>query len=82
MLFEYLEARHQVLDEKFDIDQQLDLENLFSIGFRNFSGVQVNELCFPMWDEKELISHKGLLNGFICYYIMKNYVHKNQVVLN
>ncbi len=76
MVSEYLVARAEILDQKIDLPE-LEIEKLFSFGFRNFSGVEVNELGFPCWDDQEPKSHKGLLNSFICFYITKHYITKS-----
>jgi hypothetical protein len=75
IVLEYLVARAEILDQKIDLSES-EIKNLFSIGFRNFSGVEVNELGFPCWDDQEPKSHKGLLNSFICFYITKHYITK------
>lgn len=74
MIFEYLKARAEFLNEEFDIDQINDLEVPFVAGFRSLHGIQVNEKCFPLWDDREPIEQRGLLNAFINYYVSKNYV--------
>ena len=73
MIFEYLKARSEFLNEEFDIDQMNDLELPFVAGFRSIYGIQVIERCFPLWDERLPNEHRGLLNAFLNYYIMKNY---------
>lgn len=72
LLLEYLIARAEVIGADFNLSQT-EIEKLFSLGFRNFAGVQVNEFFFPCWDNDEPITHRGLLNGFICFYISRNY---------
>lgn len=72
LLYEYLLARSEVIGADFNLSLP-DIEKLFTLGFRNFSGVQVNEVCFPCWDDDEPITHRGLLNSFICFYISKEY---------
>lgn len=74
MIFEYLKARCEFLQEDFDIDQINDLEVPFAAGFRSLHGIMVNEKCFPLWDDKLSNEHRGVLNAFINYYISKNYV--------
>lgn len=74
MIFEYLKARAEFLNEEFDIDQINDLEVPFVAGFRSLHGIQVNEKCFPLWDDMEPKEQRGLLNAFINYYVSKNYV--------
>ena len=74
MIFEYLKARCEFLQEDFDIDQINDLEVPFAAGFRSLHGIMVNEKCFPLWDDKLSNQHRGVLNAFINYYISKNYV--------
>ena len=79
MIFEYLKARSEFLKEEFDIDQNDDLEVPFFAGFRLIHGVQVNERCFPLWDDRLPNEHRGLLNAFINYYVTKNYVLIDQL---
>lgn len=74
MIYEYLKARCQFLQEDFDIDQINDLEQPFEAGFRSLYGIQVNEKCFPLWDDRLPNEHRGVLNAFLNYYIQKNYV--------
>ena len=74
MIFEYLKARAEFLKEEFDIDQINDLEVPFIAGFRSLHGIQVNEKCFPLTQEREPKEKRGLLNAFINYYVSKNYV--------
>ena len=74
LVFEYLKARAEFIDETFELDQINDLEVLFVAGFRTFQGVQVNENCFPIWDDLEPRERRGLLNAFINYFISKNYI--------
>lgn len=74
MIFEYLKARCEFLDEDFELDQINDLEVPFAAGFRSLHGIMVNEKCFPLWDDKLSNEHRGVLNAFINYYISKNYV--------
>ena len=78
MTQEYLKARAEFLNEEFDIDQINDLEVPFVAGFRSLHGSQVNEKCFPLWDDREPKEQRGLLNAFINYYVSKNYVLVNQ----
>ncbi len=72
LLYEYLLARAEVTGSNFNLSLS-EIEQLFTLGFRNFSGVQVNEIFFPCWDDDEPITHRGLLNSFICFYISENY---------
>jgi hypothetical protein len=78
LIYEYLKARSEFLNEDFDINQINDLEVPFVTGFRLLHGITVNERCFPLWDEKLPNEHKGLLNAFLNYYILKNYTPINQ----
>ena len=73
MIFEYLKARCEILNEDFELDQVNDLEVPFAEGFRTLHGIMVNEKCFPLWDDKLSNEHRGVLNAFINYYISKNY---------
>lgn len=77
LIFEYLKARAEFLNEEFEIDQVNDLEVLFVGGFRTFHGVHVNEKCFPLWDDREPREKLGLLNAFINYYITINFIPVN-----
>jgi hypothetical protein len=77
LIYEYLKARSEFLNEEFDVDQISDLEVLFVAGFRTFHGVKVNEKCFPLWDDREPRDQRGLLNAFINYFIIKNYIPVN-----
>ena len=79
LIYEYLKARSEFLKEEFDIDQNNDLEIPFVAGFRLIYGIQVNEKCFPLWDDKLTNEHRGLLNAFINYYVTKNYVLIDQL---
>jgi hypothetical protein len=72
LLYEYLLARAEIIGADFTLSLP-EIEKLFTLGFRNFSGVQVNEVFFPCWDDDEPITHRGLLNSFICFYISKEY---------
>lgn len=80
LIFEYLKARAEFLDEEFNINQVCDLEMPFFAGFRSLYGIQVNERCFPLYDDWEPIEHRGLLNAFINYYITKNFIQVTQNV--
>lgn len=73
MIFEYLKARSKFLNEEFDLDQINDLEVPFVAGFRLLHGITVNEKCFPLFDDRLPNEHRGLLNAFLNYYILKNY---------
>jgi hypothetical protein len=79
MIFEYLKARCEFLNEDFDIDQKNDLEVPFLAGFRSLCGIQVNEKYFPLWDNREPKEQRGLLNAFINYYVTINYVLKDHL---
>ena len=82
MIFEYLKARCEILNEDFDIDQVNDLEVHFAEGFRSLHGIQVNEKCFLLWDDKLPNEHRGVLNAFINYYITKHYTLINESLNN
>lgn len=77
MIFEYLKARSEFLNEEFDINQINDLEVPFVAGFRLLHGITVNEKCFPLFDDRLPNEHRGLLNAFLNYYILKNYIPVN-----
>lgn len=51
------------------------LSNQFDSGVRNFFGLQLNELCFPLYDHQEF--ERGDLNQFICWYLNAGYSIKN-----
>lgn len=82
MIFEYLKARCEILNEDFDIDQVNDLEVPFAEGFRTLHGIQVNEKCFLLWDDRLPNEHRGVLNAFLNYYIQKNYVPLDGSIIN
>lgn len=75
LLLEYLKARAEITGAYFILSLS-EIVNLFESGFRNFSGVEVNEFFFPCWDDDEPRAHKGFLNSFICYFISENYSPK------
>ena len=64
ILFDYLMMRsdYEGVDFKLDIDF---FESGFNSGIRNFFGVQVNNIGFPIWDEQE--PEMGFLNNFISW---------------
>jgi hypothetical protein len=64
ILFDYLMMRadYEDLDFKLDIDF---FESGFNSGIRNFFGIQVNNIGFPIWDDQE--PEKGFLNNFISW---------------
>ena len=64
ILFDYLMMRsdYEGVDFKLDIDF---FESSFNSGIRNFFGVQVNNIGFPIWDDQE--PEKGFLNNFISW---------------
>ena len=82
MIFEYLKARCDILNEDFDIDQINDLEEPFDDGSRLFYGITVNEKCFPLWDDMLQNEYRGVLNAFINYYITKHYTLINESLNN
>jgi hypothetical protein len=82
MIYEYLKARCEILNEDFDIDQVNDLEVPFAEGFRSLHGIQVNEKCFLLWDDKLPNEHRGVLNAFINCYITKHYTLINESLNN
>ena len=82
LIFEYLKARYEILDEDFDLDQINDLEVPFAAGFRLLHGINVNEKCFPLWDDRLTNEHRGVLNAFINYYITKHYTPINESINN
>jgi hypothetical protein len=64
ILFDYLMKRadYEGVDFKLDINF---FESGFNSGIRNFFGVQVNNIGFPIWDDQE--PEKGFLNNFISW---------------
>jgi hypothetical protein len=64
ILFDYLTIRadRECIDFKLDIDI---FKSGFNSGIRNFFGVQVNNIGFPIWDDQE--PEKGFLNNFISW---------------
>lgn len=64
ILFEYLMMRadYEDVDFKLDIDF---FGSGFNSGIRNFFGVQVNNIGFPIWDDQE--PELGFLNNFISW---------------
>jgi len=79
LIYEYLKARCEFLNEEFDLDQVNDLEVLFVAGFRLIHGITVNEKGFPLFDDRLPNEHRCLLNAFINYYISKNYIQVNDL---
>jgi hypothetical protein len=62
ILFDYLIMRSDFEGVDFEINIKF-LESGFNSGIRNFFGVQVNNIGFPIWDGQE--PEKGFLNNFI-----------------
>lgn len=64
--FEYLQyrAKHENMPWEMPID--FFVKN-FQKGCRSFYGVNLNEMCFPVFDLQE--PSKGFMNNFICWHI-------------
>jgi hypothetical protein len=82
LIFEYLKARSEILNEEFNLNQIKDLEEPFDNGSRLLYGITVNEMCFPLWDISLPNDHRGVLNAFINYYITKHYAPLNEFNIN
>lgn len=66
LLREYLILKAWIETNELDEEEMISIEQKFEKGVRCFSGVQVNDNGFPLWDNYE--PHKGLLNNFLGYY--------------
>ena len=64
ILFDYLKIRADYEDVDFKLDIEF-FESGFNSSIRNFFGVQVNNIGFPIWDDQE--PEKGFLNNFISW---------------
>ncbi len=64
ILFDYLMKRADYEGVYFKLDIDF-FESGFNSGIRNFFGVQVNNIGFPIWDDQE--PEKGFLNNFISW---------------
>ena len=64
ILFDYLTIRADYEDVDFNLDIEF-FESGFNSSIRNFFGVQVNNVGFPIWDDQE--PEKGFLNNFISW---------------
>jgi hypothetical protein len=63
LLREYLILKAWIETNELDKEEMISIEQKFEKGVRCFSGVQVNNYGFPLWDNYE--PHKGLLNNFL-----------------
>ena len=64
ILFDYMIFRADYEGVEFNLDIDF-FKSSFNSGIRNFFGVQVNNISFPIWDDQE--PHKGFLNNFISW---------------
>ena len=69
ILCQYLALRAQEEGVEFRLTEMY-LAELFVKGTRNFFGIEVNNLGFPLWDDQE--RSKGALNNFICWFLMQD----------
>lgn len=67
--FEYLKARAQEEKVKWDLELSFFV-NGFEKGCREFFGLNLNDLCFPIYDLQE--PYQGFLNNFISWYLLTN----------
>lgn len=67
LLIGYLMIRAKRENVEFNLTEDFFIDT-FEKGCRCFFGVNVNELCFPLYDEQE--PEPGFLNNFICYYFI------------
>lgn len=67
--FEYLRVRaqHENLKWEFEIEFFVDS---FQNGTRDFFGLNLNDVCFPIFDLQE--PYQGFLNNFISWYLLTN----------
>jgi hypothetical protein len=69
ILYDYMKLRAHQEGVVFELDIEF-FESGFKKGIRNFFGVQLNNIGFPIWDDQE--PEKGYLNNFIsCIFISK-----------
>jgi hypothetical protein len=73
LLYEYLVIRSKMENVGWELEM-IFFVNEFEKGCRNFFGVEVNQIGFPLWDDQEF--KKGELNNYICWYFL---VAKNQL---
>lgn len=77
--FEYLKARAHEEKVKWDLELSFFV-NGFEEGCREFFGLNLNDLCFPIYDLKE--PYQGFLNNFISWYLLTNDNKSNNNNLN
>lgn len=69
LLENYLEARAVQEKVKWELNNQYLVDH-FELGFRDFFGVRLNEMCFPIFDTNE--PDPGFLNNFINWFLITN----------
>lgn len=67
--FAYLQARASQEKVGWGFEIEFFVES-FQKGCRDFFGVKLNEMCFPIYDMQE--PEKGYLNNFINWYLLTN----------
>lgn len=63
--FAYLKVRAEYENVGFDLKLEYFIQN-FEKGVREFNGVNLNSVGFPIFDLQE--PKKGFLNSFICWH--------------
>jgi hypothetical protein len=66
---QYLEARANQENVKWELSNQYLVDH-FEMGCRDFFGVKLNEMCFPIYDVNE--PSPGFLNNFIYWFLITN----------
>jgi len=69
LLENYLEARAFHENVEWELNNQYLVDH-FELGFRDFFGVRLNEMCFPILDTNE--PDPGFLNNFINWFLITN----------
>lgn len=69
ILYDYMMLRADQEGVEFGLDIEF-FESGFNSGIRNFFGVEVNNIGFPIWDDQE--PEKGFLNNFISWIFITN----------
>ena len=69
ILCQYLAVRAQEEGVEFTLTEMC-LAAMFAKGTRNFFGIEVNNIGFPLWDDQE--RSRGSLNNFICWFFLNN----------
>lgn len=65
--FAYLQARANEEKVEWGFELEFFVES-FQKGCRQFFGVNLNEMCFPIYDLQE--PNRGFLNNFINWYLL------------